>query len=247
MEAFPSKKQLNRRFQSYLKRRDPAPGRTTAESRLIRNTLGEIKGELDSWLRRTDYKPMKGWLPFEHVVTAKDDDYLRDLYAAYNAKSDVDDDGMLLDWHDPGIRSTNRILCVTWYRNDSGGEFLLAKNLYSPLPCERWGRLPLNLYQWRIIAPELIYSTQLWQWVHAVRHYLDDDTFEIGGFMGWHLQECNRVTSRDKLRNGPGYLFESESEQARGEQEWIGRIICKHIIAAYSDRVATISGTPCQP
>jgi len=242
MEAFLTPAQRARRLAAFERRRNPAPGRTSADNMRIRRTLHKIKERIDHWLQVTEFQPMKGWLPFEDIVTAQDDDYLRDFYAAYTEEGEVDEDGYLLQFHDAGIKATNRITCVTWYLNKTGGEFLLAKNLYSPLPCDEWGRAPLNLTHWRIIAPQLIVSTQLWQWLHAVRSYLDDDSFEIGGFMGWHLQECNKVTSQAELRSGPGYMFDSErvgaEEQMRDAHGWTGHIIYKHITDEYSQLVS---------
>lgn len=240
MEAFLTPAQRARRLRDYERRRNPAPGRTSAESQRIRRTLAKIKESINHWLTVTEHRPMKGWLPYENVVTARDDDYLQDFFAAYTDEGEVDADGYLLQFHDEGIKATNNVTAITWYKNQIDGEFLLAKPIYSPLPCKQWGRLPLTLAQWRIVAPELILSAQLWQWLHAVRHYLGDDTFQLGGFMGWHQQECKRVHSLDELRNGQGYFFNNESAQASLDagdwQEWIGHTIYKHITAEFSQR-----------
>lgn len=205
----------------------------------------DIGEQIRLFLDNTQFQPCKGWLPYEHVITPKDEDWLPDLYRLYSDKGAKDEFGMLLDWHDPGIRASNRIAVVSWYKNDSGGEFLMQKNLYSPLPCDAWGRLPLTLHQWQIIAPPLILSTQLWQWLPAVRHYFGDDTFTIGGFMGWHLQETAKPFSVEKARSGDGYLFETDSQKERGDAPWIGRIIYKHITTEYSQRAAITPDTPC--
>lgn len=238
MEAFLTPRQRARKLRDYERRRNPAPNRTNSERLRINRALSAIKERISYWLKESDFRPMKGWLPFEDVVTARDDDYLRDFYAAYSEDGIVESDGYLVQFHDKGIKATNYITAITWYVNQIEGEFLLAKPVYSPLPCKEWGRLPLTLAQWRIIAPELILSTQLWQWLHAVRHYLTDDTFEVGGFMGWHLQECIKVKSLTELANGPGYLFKSESVQASEKawewQGWTAHIIYRHITDAFS-------------
>lgn len=208
----------------------------------IRRVLHKITGAIQSWLVTLDHRPMKGWLPYKGIVTARDDDYLRDFFAAYSEDSDTDKHGYLTKFHDAGIKATNRITAVTWYKNETGGEFLLAKNIYSPLPCPEWGRLPLTLAHWRIIAPALITSTIFWQWVHAVRDYLGDDSFNAGGFMGWHLQECMKATSRQELRDGPGYMFDAEhvteDELMKDEHGWTGHIIYRHIIDEYLQLVS---------
>ncbi len=236
-EAFLTEKQRANRLAAYNKRRNPAPGRSKTEYSRIRRSLQRIAGCISEWLIKTDYEPVPGWLPYKGIVTTRDDDYLQDFYAAYSAESDIDDDGYLVAYHDPGIKATNRITAVTWYKNDQGGEFLLAKNIYSPIPCAEWGRLPITLAHWRIIAEPLISAAILWQWTHAVRDYLGDDSFAPGGFMGWHLQECSSVISRAELRDGPGYMFDAEhvteDELIKDQYGWIGHIIYKHIIDEY--------------
>lgn len=246
MEAFLTAKQRARRLEDYLRRRDPVRGRfsNTERMRIVR-ALSAIAERIDYWLEETDYQPMKGWLPYESVVTARDDDYVRDFFAAYREEDKIDEDGYLRGFHDPGIKATNKIIAVTWYKNAINGEFLLAKPVYSPLPCSEWGRLPLTLTQWRLVAPQLIGSMQLWQWLHAVRHYLSDETFEIGGFMGWHFSETQKTVNLSKIG---GYLFDArdEEDQAKDATGWTGHIIYKHITDEFSLHVNGASGTPCQ-
>lgn len=230
-EAFRSPKRIKSDQKRLNNRLNPAPGRSQALTNRIRRRLTQVSEVIEKWLDYTDYKPVYGWLPHRFVITAKDDEWMADLFAAYKDSKQIDSDGLLWGYHDQRIKATNNITAITWYRNESGQEALISKRIYSPLKCEQWGALPLTLAQWRIVAPAMIKSRQLWQWVFALRHYHNDPTFQLGGFMGWHLSLCNKTTNREQM-NEQGYLKDAEPlDPAEGSEvrQWTGHIIYKHI------------------
>lgn len=234
MELRMTPKQRAKMLRRHERARNPAPGRTRIQSTRIRRTLEKINNEIDYWLSVTEYRIMRGWLPYENIITPRDEDYLQDFYAMFGGVQDLDDDGYMIAQHDSGQRATNHILAVTWYENDQGGEFLIGRNVFSPLPCSEWGCLPLTLAQWRIIALSMVASRQHWQWLPAVQHYFDDSSFRVGGFMGWTLQRCAKI---DNVEAAPGYFFKSESRQASEDSGdfngWTGITICRKIIDEY--------------
>ena len=192
MEAFLTPKQRARQLDRYVRSKNPCPGRKQSENRRISRALVRIRERLDYWLEETDFRDMP-WLPSDGIVSRLDEDYLRSSYEAYLDGVPDPDDYFFTDMHDPEQKATNRISVVSWYQNNLEREFLLVKTVVSPLPCEEWGFLPLNLSQWRLIAPSLIASYVVWGWVHGVRQYADDKSFESGGLMGWHLDRCKYV------------------------------------------------------
>lgn len=236
MQPFMSKKEAARKQAALDLTRNPAPGRPQKHYNRITRTLQMIAARIRLHLEQTGFRDVK-WLPSEGLITPKDDEWQYDLHAQYLEKYQVEDDGYLTDWHDEGIRATNRIMAVTWYANDDGHGFIIKKPVYCPLPCKQWGRLPITLTQWRIVAPMLIESGMLWQWVHAVRHYTDDPSYAPGQIVGWHLEPANAVTSFQKLKeSGKGYCldFRSDEEQQQDSDGWTGRNIYLDITSAFS-------------
>lgn len=236
MKPFMNSVESSRRREARRLACNPAPGRTSKHYQRITRTLELIAARIRLHLESTQFGDRK-WLPSEGVITEKDDDWQHDLAAQYIHKYNVEDDGYLIDWHDPSIKATNRILAVTWYENAEGGGFIIKKPVYCPLPCEQWGRLAITLKQWRVIAPMLIESGMLWQWVHAVRHYTTDDTFVPAKIVGWHLEPANAVTSIQRLKDsGDGTVldFRSVEEQEQDADGWIGRVIYQDITSGFS-------------
>ena len=168
----------------------------------------------------------------------QDDEWQYDLYAQVRPGAyTLEDDGYMLDWHDKGIKATNRIVAVTWYDNDNGDGCIIKKPVLSPLPCDQWGRLPITLAQWRRTAMTLIESEQLWRWVHAVRQYHNDPTFKPTGIAGWHMEPTRAVVNHKQLAaEGKGYIIDMRSQEER-EQDvigWPGQNIYQDIIAGFS-------------
>ena len=236
MQPFMTVKESARKRAARDLSRNPAPGRTPTQYRRVSRTLDKIAARIRLHLEQSEFAD-KQWLPSEGLITPKDDEWQHDLHAQYLEHYEVEEDGYLTGWHDDGIKATNRIMAVTWYDNDEGAGFLIKKPIYCPLPCVAWGRLPITLAQWHLIAPMLIESGMLWQWVHAVRNYTEDDSYKIGKIVGWHLETANAVTSIQKLSAaGHGYTldFRSEEEQQKDADGWTGRNIYLDIIAGFS-------------
>lgn len=216
--------------------RDPVQGRNGKQYNRITRALEALATRIAFHLEKSDFADNR-WLPSENVITEKDDEWQYDLHMQYLEKYNVDEIGYLQDWHDAGIKATNRISAITWYENEHDAGFLIKKSVYCPLSCDRWGRLPITLKQWRIIAPMLIESSMHWQWVHAVRHYAEDPTFMCGNVVGWHLELTNAVTTVQKLKDSDdGYVldFRSEEEQQQDAEGWTGRNIYLDIIEGFS-------------
>ena len=174
MKAFMSAKEAAQKEAARALSLNPCPGRDRNQYKRISRTLEKVAGRVRFWLEETDYSDRK-WLPSEGVVYTKDDEWQYDLHAQLQPGSyELETDGYMIDWHDRSLKATNRIVAVTWYENDSGDGFIIKKPVLCPIPCDQWGRLPITLTQWRRLAMTLIESEQLWRWVHAVRHYLDD-------------------------------------------------------------------------
>lgn len=246
MQVWLTPRQRAKRLEAYKLRRNPTPNRSSTDRSRIISALKKISSVIEHWLQTTEYRYMQ-WLPHKHVITAQDDDRMRDFYADYSEDLAIDETGYMKQFHDPGIKATNKIVAVTYYVNATGGEFLLAKGVFSPLPCNTWGRLPLTLSQWKLIAGALVVMHQLWQWVHAVRDYTNDDSFEVGGFMGWHLTETVKASNLADMKNS-GNLVDarSEDDQAKDADGWIGHTIYKHIIDVFSLQDSTGHNGKCR-
>jgi hypothetical protein len=172
------------------------------------------------------------------VVNNTDDEWQYDLYAQLQPGSyNLEDDGYMVDWHDKGIKATNRIVAVTWYDNHKGDGFIIKKPVLCPLPCKQWGRLPITLAQWRRIAMTMIEAEQLWRWIHAVRQYTDDQEFMPTGIAGWHLEPTQAAVSYKKLAaEGKGYIIDmrSQDEREQDAEGWTGRNLYLDIIDGFS-------------
>jgi len=240
MQVWLTPRQRAARLEAYKLRRNPVPGRSSTDRKRIVVALKKVRDVIEHWLQTTEYRAIEGWLPYKHVITAQDDDRMRDFYADYSDELSIDQSGYMQQFHDPGIKATNKIVAVTYYVNATGGEFLLAKGVFCPLPCKTWGKLPITLSQWKLIAGALIAQHELWQWVHAVRDYTEDDSFEVGGFMGWHLTETVKASNlADMKQSGNLVDARSKDDQAKDATGWTGHIIYKHITDGFSLRDST--------
>lgn len=237
MRPFLSKKEAARKRAANRLACNPAPNRPRKHYQRITRSLDQIAARIRFYLEQTGYDDRK-WLPSEGVVTDTDDDWQYDLYAQVQPGDyTLEEDGYMLDWHDDGIKATNRIVAITWYDNGEGEGFIIKKPVLCPLPCPQWGRLPITLAQWRRIAMTLIESEQLWRWVHSVRHYTDDAGFKPVGIAGWHMEPTQAAVSHKKLaEEGKGYIIDMRSEDERGQdaEGWIGRNLYLDIIAGFS-------------
>lgn len=225
MDIFTTPGQQARQRINYEQRRNPAPGRCAAKSNRIRRYLTKLKIHLLCVLELTSYQTLK-WLPSKYVLTDRDDESVIDWRAVTeNFRSyDTDDFGLLVDLHDPGIKATNRIACVTVYKSPGidGAQYMIRKTLYSPLPCEAWGSLPLTLAQWKIIAFTLIETRVRWQWERAVQDYTGLDTIKYAYTVGWNLSECRKPF--DPQQKHIIYMGEKYDEEPA---VWTGNIIYK--------------------
>lgn len=242
MKAFDTPGTRMRKRERWLLQRNPVPGRTSSDYQYISRTLDKIAARIAFWLDTTEEQPFK-WLPFDEMITEQDDDMQYEIEAQYLADYEAEDTGYMLHYHDPGIKATNTIQVISWYESeDTGNRMLICKKIRSPLPCSTWGRLPITATQWKKIAPALIDCHCLWQWVHGVRQYQNDDSIKLGGVMGWHLQDTEQVVSILEMKtNGKGYFIDgrSEEDQAKDIEGWPGVNIYQDIIGAYSQRKLT--------
>lgn len=237
MKSFLSQKDVERKELARRRSLNPCPGRKQKHYQRITRRLDQVVGRIRIYLEQTGYANRK-WLPSESVVTSNDDEWQYDLYAQVQEGTyNLDDDGYMVDWHDPGIKATNRIVAVTWYDNHKGDGMIIKKPVLCPIPCKQWGRLPITLVQWRRIAMTLVESEQLWRWVHSVRLYNNDNDFMPSGIAGWHLEPTQVVVSHEKLAAaGKGYIIDmrSQDEQLQEAEGWIGRNLYRDIIAEFS-------------
>ncbi len=163
---------------------NPCPGRSPRELMRIKRTLEAINERLEYWLLMTEYKDLQ-WYPFANLISEKDEDYFYTMESVIS-DSEITDTGLILDMDNSAIKATNRIEVVTWYENQIERGFFMVRSLHSPLPCSYRGRLPLSRSQWNIVAANLVASRCMWQWVHSVRDYTEDETFNLGGILGWY-------------------------------------------------------------
>ena len=237
MKPFLSANDVDRKQASAALASNPCPGRSQKHYQRITRCLDAIAARIRFYLEQTEYTDRK-WLPSEGVVHRQDDEWQYDLYAQLQPGSyNLESDGYMTDWHDPGIKATNRIVAVTWYDNKKGDGFIIKKPVLSPIPCPHWGRLPITLVQWRRIAMTLVEAEQLWRWVHAVRHYNDDPEFMPSGIAGWHMEPTQATVSHKKLADeGKGYLLDmrSQGEREQDSEGWTGRNLYLDIIAGFS-------------
>lgn len=216
---------------------NPCPGRSPKQYQRVLRALLQVAARIRWHLEYSDYAAQP-WLPFDSVVNSNDDQWQRDLYAQVQEGSyRIDDHGHMLDFSDQDIRATNRIVAVSWYTNEQQQSFIIKKPVLSPLPCDQWGRLPATLRQWERVASTYVEAEQLWRWVHAVRQYTDDETFEPAGIAGWHMELAQQTVSfKDLAAAGKGYIIDTRSIEDRRQDSlgWVGANICLDITGAFS-------------
>lgn len=236
MKPFLTKQESDRKQQAQALACNPCPGRTQKHYQRITRCLDKVAARIRFYLEQTEYADRQ-WLPSYSVISAVDDEWQYDLHAQVQPGYKLEEDGHMPEWSDSGIKATNRIVAITWYDNGMGDGFIIKKPVLSPIPCEQWGRLPITLTQWRRIAMTLIESEQLWRWVHAVREYNDDPSFQPTGIAGWHLEPTQAVVSHQKLADeGKGFIIDMRAPEDKQQDAdgWTGRNLYLDIIAAFS-------------
>ena len=195
MEAFTTRRTRKKKHAAAAERREralnPIPNRTNAEQMRVRRALDGIKEVLTYWLNETkDHQPK--WMPYKGSITDKAEDHYY-LAKAFYDESTIDEFGYLNKFHQPEQKATNIITVATWYTNNIDRNFYVVKTIHSPIPCSKWGRMPLSRKFWNVVVLELMNAHQQWQWIHAVREWTDDDTFQPVGIVGWHMEQAQRV------------------------------------------------------
>ena len=240
-------KEADRKNKSRALALNPCPGRSQKNYQRITRCLDKISARIRFYREQTEYSDRQ-WLPSYSVISEKDDEWQYDLHAQVQPGYQLDDDGHMPEWTDRGIKATNRIVAITWYENSNGDGFIIKKPVLSPIPCEQWGRLPITLTQWRRIAMTLVESEQLWRWVHSVRQYTDDKTFQPTGIAGWYLEPTQAIVSHQKLADeGKGMIIDMrpEGDKQQDADGWTGRNLYQDIIGGFSLDDSAASGTTC--
>ena len=177
---------------------------------------------LDYLLELTKHQPVE-WFDYVDVVTDRDDESIIDWRSVVeNIKRDgyaTNEHGLLVNMQDHGIKASNCIEAVTTYVDYADGShmssYMLRKTVFSPFPCDKWGRLPLTLHQWSEIALPIINTRALWQWQHAVNYYAARNNIQLwDGFqyeqaVGWNLVLAKRIdqAANDKAHKWTGPII----------------------------------------
>lgn len=193
----------------------PCPGRTGAQREYITRRLHDIADTIDYHLARLDGAE-PAWLP-EAVITPNIEAQYVESKDAYESTS-RDEHGYITDMHNHNQRATNRVRIASWYKNMDENLYMTALIAVSPLPCDEWGALPLTLSQWRVIIPQITLTHMQWKWLHAVRKYWSDESYQVGGTFGWYMEPC-KILDKDY------------------SQLWTGQAIYSHVVRQYSDHV----------
>ena len=208
---FPSERTKRNREMRRKERRKPAPKRSSAESNRIRLRCERFRDNIIMLLEETRYQPMP-WFPSAHVITDNDDTHIahwRSIMERKDKPYESDESGLLVNLQDPAIRMTNRIDAVITFEQKvkpagaQWGSFMIRKSIYSPLPCPKWGRLPLSIHQWRIIAGPLVHAMALWQYTNAVieankRVELPHD-YVLHLLVGWNMVESQKPSNEPRI------------------------------------------------
>lgn len=220
MDAFPSKRKRKLHQQRFDRSRNPTKGRTAAESNRIMRACKRFVQNIAVVNSITGDSAVMPWLPADDVITDRDDDAIVDWRGvAENLKQngyERDEDGLLVQMQDEGIRASNRIQAVTTYADWYGDvcqEYMVRKALFSPFYCPEWGALPLTMTQWRIIALALIDTRVRWQWEEAVNVYAErngipiHDRFRFLSCVGWNLAAPAKTPSQGAVEQWTGHII----------------------------------------
>lgn len=236
----------NKQLNAIKARRHPTK-HSRADRYHIAKALQQIEERINHYLAKFEAWPDLALWPYEHVVTVKDEELMADRFGVLH-RDDVfkdDSDPDELTWHlrafqDRTIKNTNVIHVVTWYRGvdayEDLAEMLIIKPIYSPLPCDSWGALPLTFTQWCKVAQALTLIHSKHQWTQAVRHYASNDTMHFAGIGGWYMTLANKVQTYEQMKEAGTFLH--AGDQVERAEPWIGHIIYSDIIEQFSKRVA---------
>lgn len=199
MKAFSPRRTAKRDYERELARNalalNPCPARSTTELMRIRRALDGIKDSITYWMLETIDQKMK-WMPYKGTITDQAEEHYYLAKSIYDS-SPVDKYGYLLDFHNPKQRATNRISVASWYTNNIDKSYYIVKIIHSPIPCETWGWLPLSRKHWNVIALEIMAAHQDWQWIHAVRERVSDESMQPGSILGWHMERAKKIYTKD--------------------------------------------------
>jgi len=170
---------------------NPFPGRTEKHRSRIKRALVEINDELSYHLQNTEGET-PDWLPPLDITPAIEQEAVQSREDWQNA--DRDNDGLIYNINKQ-LRAANTIRVGTWYNttDNSNALFMLALPITSPLPCEQWGALPLTRSQWRLVFRNMLLAHMRWRWIHSVRRYWRNDSYQVGKSFGWYMQSCKKL------------------------------------------------------
>lgn len=227
------------RREAFDRRRNPAPGRTQTQYKRINRALEAIAGCIQQQFELYGFEVQHGWLPTEHVISV-DDSVMQGVRANLIAsKYQLHDryPGYIESFHDAGRRMSNRIEVASVFDSARGDHLFMQKGVHCPLPCEEWGRLPITLAQWAILADSAIVQHLFWQWLPALHLVLQDDSWKLNRVCGWYMTDTAYAGSYAAMKtNTNGHLIDMRSpeEQLKDEHGWIGHNIYKHITSGFS-------------
>ena len=246
--SFTTRAARQKRKEAYARSLNPTPARPIAEYRRISRALEQIAAAIEDAFRLHGHKVQEGWLPTKHVISIEDDNN-QEIKAAIIADGFTEHPkypGYILSMHKPRLKATNRILVVMSFTNYQGANVLLQKSIYSPIPCNTWTRAPLTLAQWYLCAQEMILQHLFWSWLPALRLETDDSTWRLNKIHGWYMTPCAVVMSRARMKETGTIINDSEENEQRDRDGWIGHNIYKHITEKFSNNDSAESTTSCQ-
>lgn len=212
MRAFPTQAKKARDKQALDERRHPHKGRSAKDAMRVLRMCQRFDSNLAYILNDVTKYQSLPWFETADVITDRDDEAIIDWRGVVeNTRTDgylTDDSGLLVNMQDKSLQASNVIEAVTTYVDRIGDginahEYMLRKTVFSPFPCETWGRLPLTLHQWKVIAWNLVYSRALWQWEAALNEYAErnglklHNRFELEGLVGWNMVTTKRTGTDD--------------------------------------------------
>ncbi len=184
-----------RQVKHFEKNTRPQPELNRAERVRLCRYLDAIADELEYWTEETKEDPPQWTLTWP--IDAQMEDRYRDALSVIGFPV-AESDGFLpkigdVPYHMGRILSSNRIEFVATFATPTKHVFRIVERVACPIPCEKWGRFPLTVRQWRRIALPLILSECLWRFVHMVRDYTQDNRFNLYSVEGWYLCKPSKI------------------------------------------------------
>ena len=152
-DAAANKRKYLRIREKNKRKLNPCPGRPSHERQFIMRCMKQIGDAHAHWLDETD-RAQELWLPPAHIDSRINEASSQMLPLWQDCAKD--DDGYLLDTHNHNLKASNMITVGTWYRNEEQDLYAAFMPMLSPLPCDEWGALPLNLGHWRAAIGPMI-------------------------------------------------------------------------------------------